>query len=663
MRLLVATSLFTLAATAQPLPLAVDQVQRIDKLYPWLNVLAFDVDAQNNIYLSGSSLGPVPNVVNIRYGPLGGTDIVVIKIDPAGQLIYGAAIGGTKDEYVSRIKADSGGSLYLAGSTNSVDYPALWSQTPFGDGAVVLKLDPTGNMLYDTRLNWAGAILTMSLDTTGILYIGGVPKPGQLPVTPGAYRQSAEDSGGFIARLEREGKELESATYIEGQVRNVVSSGTGDVVFSMGKTIAALDASLSRLSFSTLTDLDTDIVHVAIDGSSNVYVTAPDAVRKFAPDGRRLLWARDFARESLSQFTVTPWGTAVMTGRVPLDFPTHHGSQACGGNLFEPVSAGATTTNGFLMVIGPDGDTRYATFLAEDIPAFLPFALSAADGRPYALGQAFLVLDGRLVRWLGILRFDVNHLPAEHTQAGCLLNSATMLQSPIAPGTRMTLVGEQLGPEAGVSFALQDGHAPFDIAGASITVDGKPAPVLYAQERQINFVVPWSVRMDGARVPVCITMNTVDSCLYAATAPVAPGLFTINGQIAAVNPDGTINSPQHPAPSGSYVSVYMTGGGQIQGPMVDGGVAGFDLQRIVAADAAVFTASRCGPGACVDQTLDAHILFDGAVPTLVYGVYVVVVDVPTFFSPFGSQSAKFTFALRATPQGAVSMVSGFLYIR
>jgi uncharacterized protein (TIGR03437 family) len=658
MRWFVAVSLFTLAASAQPLPLAVDQVQRIDKLYPWLNVLAFDVDAQSNIYLAGSSSQPIPSEVNLRYGPLGGTDIVVIKVDPAGQLIYGAAIGGTKDEYVSRIKADSGGNLYVAGATNSVDYPALWSQAPFGDGAVVLKLDAAGNIIYDMRLNLAGAILAMSLDTTGAVYIGGIPKPGQLPVSPGAYRPSPENSGGFIARLDREGKQLEAATYIEGRITNVVASGTGDVVFSTGKTITALDASLSRLAFSTLTDLDTDIVHVAIDGSSNIYVAVPDAVRKFAPDGRRLLWARDYARATFSQFAVTPWGTAVMTGSAPPDFPTQHGSQACGGNLFEPVS-GTAATNGFLMVIGPDGDTRYATFMAEEIPAYYPLAVSAADGRPYGFAQAFLV--GRPGRWQGIVRFDVDHLPAEHTQAGCLLNSATMLPSPIAPGTRMTLVGEQLGPEAGVSFVLQDGHAPFDLAGASITVDGKPAPILYVQGSQVNFVVPWSVRTDGARVPVCVSVNTVTSCLYAATAAVAPGLFTINGQIAAVNPDGTINSPEHPAPSGSYVSVYMTGGGQIQGPMADGGVAGFDLQRILAADAAVFTVQQCGFHSCHSQTLDAHIWFDGAVPTLVYGINVVVVEVPSF--SVGSTSAKFTLALRPASQSAVTMVSGFLYIR
>jgi hypothetical protein len=108
----------------------------------------------------------------------------------------------------------------------------------------------------------------------------------------------------------------------------------------------------------------------------------------------------------------------------------------------------------------------------------------------------------------------------------------------------------------------------------------------------------------------------------------------------------------------------MTGGGQIQDPMVDGGVAGFDLQRISAADAAVFTASVCEPFAgCNAIPLDARILFDGAVPTLVYGVEVVVVDVPPFDGPLGTQQAKFTLSLRATPAGPASTVSGFLYIR
>ena len=94
--------------------------------------------------------------------------------------------------------------------------------------------------------------------------------------------------------------------------------------------------------------------------------------------------------------------------------------------------------------------------------------------------------------------------------------------------------------------------------------------------------------------------------------------------------------------------------------MVDGGIAGFDLQRITAATAAIFTFTQCGFFVCTDQTLDAPVLFAGAVPTLVYGVEVVIVKVPTHFAL--PTLVKFTLSLRATPQSAVATTSGYLYI-
>jgi uncharacterized protein (TIGR03437 family) len=213
--------------------------------------------------------------------------------------------------------------------------------------------------------------------------------------------------------------------------------------------------------------------------------------------------------------------------------------------------------------------------MGEDIP-FYRGIFASGDGRAYALAQAHLVLDGAPTRWQGIVRFDPNSLPSAHTAAGCLVNAASLLVAPIAPGTIMTLFGERMGPETGASFALQDGHVPFNIAGASITVDGRPAPVLYAQAGQINFIAPWSLRTDGTRVPICVVMNTASSCLYAATAPISPGLFMVNSQIAAINPDGTINSRIRRRQT--RVSVYFDGHGAINGSTVDGG-SGSDLQR------------------------------------------------------------------------------------
>ncbi len=151
-------------------------------------------------------------------------------------------------------------------------------------------------------------------------------------------------------------------------------------------------------------------------------------------------------------------------------------------------------------------------------------------------------------------------------------------------------------------------------------------------------------------------MNAASSCLYAPTAPIAPGLFQVNSQIAAINQDGTINSPQHPAPPGSYVAVYWTGGGQLEGPVIDGGVAGFDLQRVMSALSVDVTIRQCGFHVCTEYTQGVPVAFAGAVPTLVYGAYVVIAQIP-------ANTVKFALNLRPTPQSALTTVSGYLYVQ
>ena len=188
----------------------------------------------------------------------------------------------------------------------------------------------------------------------------------------------------------------------------------------------------------------------------------------------------------------------------------------------------------------------------------------------------------------------------------------------------MTLFGDHLGPAAGESFTLQDGHVPFTLAGLSLTVDGMPAPLLYAQDHQVNFIAPWALRTDGARVPICVTANAASSCLYARTVPNAAGFFFVNNQIAAINQDGTVNSPDHPAHAGSYVSLYFTGAGKLDGSTTDGGIAGFQLQQVINANV---TSSFSFSPACV-SSCSTDVLFVGAVPTLIYGANVIIARVP-----------------------------------
>jgi uncharacterized protein (TIGR03437 family) len=128
----------------------------------------------------------------------------------------------------------------------------------------------------------------------------------------------------------------------------------------------------------------------------------------------------------------------------------------------------------------------------------------------------------------------------------------------------------------------------------------------------------------------------------------------VGNTIAAINPDGTINSEQHPAPRGSYVSVYMTGTGALQKPVVDGAIAGPDLVRL-ASPVSAFMIDRFPPcffGFC-GASAYPEVLYAGSVPTVVYGVTVVIVRVPTVLAP-GNRGLQLNVAGRSA--------QGFLWV-
>ena len=198
----------------------------------------------------------------------------------------------------------------------------------------------------------------------------------------------------------------------------------------------------------------------------------------------------------------------------------------------------------------------------------------STDGHAYAFGQAFLILDGRLQRWQGILRFDANRLPGPHTAAECLVNLATMQPSPIAPGTIMTLLGEQLGPDAGVSFALQNGrHAHSRSREPASPWTECPRRFYYAQREPDQLhraLVSKDRRGQSANL-------RYDEChQFVLVRRHRPRCSRFVAGKTRKSPRSTRTRPsilpQHPAPGGTYVSVYMTGAGTIENPMVDGGI-------------------------------------------------------------------------------------------
>lgn len=118
--------------------------------------------------------------------------------------------------------------------------------------------------------------------------------------------------------------------------------------------------------------------------------------------------------------------------------------------------------------------------------------------------------------------------------------------------------------------------------------------------------------------------------------PLAPVLVTTSeGCVAAVNPDGSINSATYPASLGSVVSVFGEGAG-LMNPAVTGGI-GQGASQIVAPVVAELQESGTGlPGLGFPVTAPITVVYAGDAPAEVEGVFQLNLKLPDSF-PTGKQ--------------------------
>ena len=145
----------------------------------------------------------------------------------------------------------------------------------------------------------------------------------------------------------------------------------------------------------------------------------------------------------------------------------------------------------------------------------------------------------------------------------------------LAPGMLATLA-PQGGTFGSATAANSDAQWPTQLGDLQVLVNGTPAPIDYVSPNQINIQIPSSAPTSGTADFLVESQSTgqiyADSNLPMNTS--APSFFTANGlgtgQIAAINQDGTLNSPTNPASRGTVVSLYGTGQGLINGAPPDG---------------------------------------------------------------------------------------------
>ena len=141
---------------------------------------AIAVDGSGQAYVTGSTASlNFPLVSPVRATRGGAKTAFALKLNAAGNtLLYSTYLGGTNYEVGTAIAVDATGNAYIAGDTQSTNFPVVGAfQAAFGGGtdAFVTKLNSSGAYVYSTFLGGAAVEHAggIAVDAAGNAYLAG----------------------------------------------------------------------------------------------------------------------------------------------------------------------------------------------------------------------------------------------------------------------------------------------------------------------------------------------------------------------------------------------------------------------------------------------------------------------------------------------------------
>ncbi len=213
-----------------------------------------------------------------------------------------------------------------------------------------------------------------------------------------------------------------------------------------------------------------------------------------------------------------------------------------------------------------------------------------------------------------------------------VLNAASLLEGPIAPGEILTIFAAGLGPEEGSVGSFDSmGRLATNVDGTEVWFNDVPAPIFYAQSAQLNVQAPYAVAGAATVKMEIFRKGRSLAAVVLAVKEAAPALFPV-----AANPDGSPNSSESPAPRGGIVTLYATGEGLTDGSNLAGQIAEPPYAR-----------PRL-PVALLVGGVGAELLFAGAAPGMV-GVLQINARLPGDYLPRGRTPVMLTVGSVSSP--------------
>jgi uncharacterized protein (TIGR03437 family) len=161
--------------------------------------------------------------------------------------------------------------------------------------------------------------------------------------------------------------------------------------------------------------------------------------------------------------------------------------------------------------------------------------------------------------------------------AASVLNAASMVSGPIAPGMVVNITGSNLGGPALQPNCANHNPLLTTCNGVSVLVNGTAAPVIFDSATAISFQVPFNIGGTTATIQVTTSPSGLTLSSGIVTVPAAataPGLYTANGTGSGTgyyfDPGGLISTYSQPVQAGDIVVLFGTGFGVTNPAVVAG---------------------------------------------------------------------------------------------
>ena len=273
-----------------------------------------------------------------------------LVVDPA--LVFSTYFGGNGEDLGNSIRLDSAGNIYMAGRTNSTNFPGTRVQgTPrrqplngSGTAAYVAKISSSGELVYCSYIGGTNdhANANLAIDTNGNAYLAGNTAAADFPVMNPIQSKYHGNSDAFVLELNSSGNALVYSTYLGGSspdyARNIEVDASG-AAYVTGSTASSdfptKNAEQSRYG----------------GGATNAFAA------KISAGGTSLVYSTYLGGKGY----IYSNGLAIDKGGNLYAFGDTNSTNFPVLNAFQSVSGGGT--DGWLTKLGPAGNLLYSTYI------------------------------------------------------------------------------------------------------------------------------------------------------------------------------------------------------------------------------------------------------------------------------------------------------------